>query len=168
MKNIFSFNKQTRPKSEIPIPEPPPPPRANTAVHTTGLQPKYTVPPVPHPRPYDHIAILATASAILLRPRIAGVEHPQSHVHVAYGKDVKVEEHQGDGEGPGADWSAAVVVYGIVGILELFTSASNSTLACVWMIGKPASILFARDHFQDGRRLWYVLPCLRLDWPSHA
>ncbi|KAI0032266.1 SacI homology domain-containing protein [Vararia minispora EC-137] len=131
MKNIFTFARQSKPNPEpqsIITTLSPPPHTAGTVVHTTHLHPKYTVPPVPHPRPYDHIAVLATQAALLIRPRLDGGQQTQGHVRIAYGKNGKVEEVQSDGEGTGIDWSTAAVVYGIVGILELFTRAASYLL----------------------------------------
>lgn len=98
-----------------------------TAPHTTGLQPKYLVPAVPHPCPHDHIAILVTKDGLLLRPHIPGqgptLPDPVSHVRIAWGKTVIVETVSGDGKLEGVEWSESVVVYGIVGVLELFSGA---------------------------------------------
>lgn len=49
--------------------------------------------------------------------------HPESHVKVHWGKVVTIEELEGDGEGSKEDWSASVIVYGIIGILELYNGA---------------------------------------------
>ena len=89
--------------------------------HTTGLQPKFIVPPLPHPCPLEHIAILATPNGLLLRPHLKdGTTRPESHVRIAWGKDAKVEEVATTGDDEG-DWADSVVVYGIIGILNLFT-----------------------------------------------
>jgi len=93
-----------------------------TTPHTTCLQPRYIVPPVPHPCPYDHIALLVTAEGLLLRPHIEGPIRPESHVRIGWGKAAKVEGLEGDGDGDGINWNECVIVYGIIGILELFTS----------------------------------------------
>ena len=123
MKGIFNFNRLSKPP---PATSPPVPasvaPVTNTLVHTTHLRPKYTVPAVPHPRPHDHIAILATPDAILLRPHCHGSDQPHPYVHVSYGKHYKVEEREDNGEGHGVEWASAAVVYGIVGVIDLYTS----------------------------------------------
>lgn len=89
-------------------------------MHTTGLQPRDIVPPVPHPRPHDHLAILPTHDGLLLRPQLLGGMQPESHVKIHWGKTVSVEEVEGNGESSENDWSASVIVYGVVGILELY------------------------------------------------
>ncbi|KAI0062325.1 hypothetical protein BV25DRAFT_670160 [Artomyces pyxidatus] len=117
MKRLFS-KKKSAPPSPIVAPPPPPP---MPVVHTTGLQPKYLVPPVPHPRPHDHIALVPTADGLLLRPHSADGSHSGSHVRIAWGKTPKVEELDGDADS--ANWSEGAIVYGIVGVLELYTAS---------------------------------------------
>ncbi|KAI0054006.1 hypothetical protein FA95DRAFT_1551790 [Auriscalpium vulgare] len=123
MRRLFSKKKSPSPPppkpSNIVVTHPPPPPIA----HSPGLQPKYTIPPVPHPRPHTHLTLLPTHAGLLIRPHTANGTPPDSHVRVTWGKTVKVEEVEGNGEGPDADWTGAAVVYGIVGILELFTAS---------------------------------------------
>jgi phosphatidylinositol 4-phosphatase len=90
--------------------------------HTPALQPKLVVPPDPHPRPYDHIAVLPTQEGLLLRshtPRQG--ELTRRYVRISWGKIPEIEKFQGAVHNTGAGWAAAVIVYGIVGILELFT-----------------------------------------------
>ncbi|KAF9265526.1 hypothetical protein L218DRAFT_957123 [Marasmius fiardii PR-910] len=98
-----------------------------TAPHTIGLQPKYIVPPIPHPHPYEHLALLATSDGLLIRPYIPNSHNGKagivSHIKIGWGKAVKIEEISGDGESSSADWKDATIVYGIVGILELFTAS---------------------------------------------
>lgn len=114
------FNLPSNSQSQA-APSPPTPPPNSTGLHT-GLQPKYVVPPVPHPCPHDHIALLVTKQGLLLRPHIPGLKHPaSSHVRIPWGKTVTVEDMAGDGEAEGADWNDSVIVYGIVGALELYS-----------------------------------------------
>ena len=94
--------------------------------HSTGLQPKFLVPPLPHPCPHEHIAVLATPKGLLLRPHLGNGARPESHVRVSWGKEAKVEEIPNAGDEDGADWSECVVVYGIIGILNLFTGTLSS------------------------------------------
>ncbi|EGN95512.1 hypothetical protein SERLA73DRAFT_113095 [Serpula lacrymans var. lacrymans S7.3] len=91
--------------------------------HTTGLQPSFVVPPVPHPHPHEYIALLVSNDGLLMRPHAPGLKHPGAHVRIAWGKQVKVEEVSGDGEDPSRDWSESTIIYGIVGILELFSAS---------------------------------------------
>jgi phosphatidylinositol 4-phosphatase len=96
-----------------------------------ALQPKFTVPPVPHPCPYDHIAVLVTVQGLLLRPHVPGIEQSGDYVQVAWAggredaKGVVVRAAGVDGEERVADWTESAIVYGIVGILELFSSMSS-------------------------------------------
>ena len=96
-----------------------------TAHHTTGLQPKFVVPAVPQPYPHTYLAILVTKEGLLIRPHVLGSGIDQTEwlqcIRVSWGKSVKVEEierHQLSGK---LDWNEGVIVYGIVGILELFS-----------------------------------------------
>ncbi|KAF9469322.1 SacI homology domain-containing protein [Collybia nuda] len=95
-----------------------------THAHRTGLQPKYLVPPVPHPCPHDHLALLVTKDGLLIRQHIPGqnetTQPPTSHIRIAWGKSVKIEEISGT---DGVDWKEGVIVYGIVGVLELFSGS---------------------------------------------
>ncbi|CAK5264927.1 unnamed protein product [Mycena citricolor] len=129
MKRLFSRPPKSPPAAQASssLPASSTPTSINSP-HITGLQPKYVVPPVPHPCPYDHIALLVTSGALLLRQHIPGLSAsepgPTSHLRLAWNKTVKVEEIQGDGvESEDADWSQSVVVYGIIGVLELFSAS---------------------------------------------
>ncbi|KAF5389930.1 hypothetical protein D9757_003649 [Collybiopsis confluens] len=88
--------------------------------HATGLQPKDIVPAVPHPYPYQYIALLVTKEGLLLKPQLSD-NFAASHVRILWGKGSKVEELSEDGSEH--DWAQAVVVHGIVGILELFSAS---------------------------------------------
>ncbi|KAH7926636.1 hypothetical protein BV22DRAFT_1062448 [Leucogyrophana mollusca] len=100
------------------------PPPISIGTHaTTGLQPSFVVPPVPHPRPHEHIAILATDDGLLMRPHAVGLRHSESHVRIRWGKTVKVEDLPGDGNAPDRNWTESVIVYGLVGVLELFNAS---------------------------------------------
>jgi hypothetical protein len=102
-------------------------PAAQKSGQSPGSQPRDSVPPVvTHPCPHEHIAILVTADGLLLRPHGQGVEHTGSYAMVRWagegtdGKVVRVAEGEVP-EGETLDWDHSVVVYGIVGILELFS-----------------------------------------------
>ncbi|KAF8660603.1 hypothetical protein AX16_001582 [Volvariella volvacea WC 439] len=99
------------------------------------LPPRLTVPPVPHPCPHDHLELLAHQDGLLMRPHIVPVESglddststvdPSSYVRIAWGKNGKVEEVEGKlgSDGQEIEWDSSVVVYGIVGMVELFSGS---------------------------------------------
>jgi len=99
-----------------------------TAPHTTGLQPKSVVRAVPHPYPHTHLAVLVSKEGLLIRPHILGSAVDQTEwlpcIRVSWGKPVKVEEIERHHLSEKLDWNESVVVYGIVGILELFSCSS--------------------------------------------
>ncbi|TFY55822.1 hypothetical protein EVG20_g9178 [Dentipellis fragilis] len=145
MRRLFSKKKS-----------PPPPPQpvvnvpsASVPVHSPALQPKFIIPPVPHPRPHDHIAILSTKDALLLRPHISDGTPPESHVRISWGKNAKLEDMDGPGGGEEAEaiWSEGVVVYGIVGILELYTASYLLVITSISEVG----------HFFDQSRKIYTV-----------
>ncbi|KAI0672944.1 SacI homology domain-containing protein [Trametes maxima] len=124
MKRLFSKTF----KGTAPVSKPAPaagaiPATTNPPVHHTGLQPKDTLPPVPHPCPYEYISVLATADGLLLRPRHPGQSQDvsESEVKVQWGKGGKVETTSADTAQ--ANWDDSVVVYGIIGFLELYSAS---------------------------------------------
>lgn len=52
-----------------------------------------------------------------------GLVHVESHVQIHWGIAGKIEEVQGDGEDldGNTDWSKSIIVYGIIGTLDLFS-----------------------------------------------
>ncbi|KAJ3576644.1 hypothetical protein NP233_g298 [Leucocoprinus birnbaumii] len=95
---------------------------ASTLVHTPGLQAKYVVPPLPHPCPHAYLEILAGNDGLLLRPNIPELETtetPGSFIRIPWRKAVTIEEVESTGKD--LDWSESSVIYGIVGILELYS-----------------------------------------------
>ncbi|KIM48704.1 hypothetical protein M413DRAFT_21047 [Hebeloma cylindrosporum] len=88
---------------------------------TLGLGPKDIVPAVPHPRPYTHLALLATKDGLLIRPHGPG-ETLSGYVKLSWGKNIMIEEMESHPNHQ-LDWNESVLVYGIVGILELFSSS---------------------------------------------
>ncbi|KAI0929197.1 hypothetical protein AcW1_006209 [Taiwanofungus camphoratus] len=117
MKRFLSKSLKSPPKN-VPVA-----PVASPAVHTTCLQPKYVLPPLPHPCPHEHIAIVATPSGLLLRPHLLDETDPESYVRIEWGKAGKVEELPSDQGVNNANWAESVVAYGIVGILNLFSAS---------------------------------------------
>lgn len=110
MKRLFSKRKSLQPTIQVepPILQPPPLP-------SVSLQPKYVVPPSPHPSPYASIKVLVTPEGLLLCPDIQGAGG-LSHVKISWGKDPVVEEIESDA----VDCITSTTVYGIIGILRLF------------------------------------------------
>jgi phosphatidylinositol 4-phosphatase len=116
-----SFRFPSTPQCDSP-PSPPTHLSNPTAPHTTGLQPKFLVPAVPQPYPHTHLAILVSKDGLLIHPH-AGIEQTEwlPCIRVSWGKSVKVEEIESHQLPEKLDWNEAVIVYGIVGILELFS-----------------------------------------------
>ncbi|KAG6376216.1 hypothetical protein JVT61DRAFT_2191 [Boletus reticuloceps] len=85
-----------------------------------GLKPSFVLPPIPHPHPYEHIAIIATDEGLVMRPYLTGLSHSLSYIRIPWGKHPNVQELQHDGNDSSIDWKSSVVIYGIVGIMELF------------------------------------------------
>ncbi|KAG6852944.1 hypothetical protein C0991_007954 [Blastosporella zonata] len=100
-----------------------------THIIAPGLQPKYLVPPIPHPCPYDHLALLVTKDGLLVRQHIPGpgrdhtTQQPNSYVRVAWGNPVRIEEVMGGNDAEDMNWGDSVIVYGIIGVLELFSGS---------------------------------------------
>ncbi|KAH9981344.1 SacI homology domain-containing protein [Lactifluus volemus] len=91
---------------------------------TPTLPPKFVVPPIPHPRPHEHIAVLPTQEGLFLRPHTPFQGESDSHyVRITWGKVPEIVEFQGAVQNTDTNWAAAVIVYGIVGILELFAGS---------------------------------------------
>lgn len=126
MKRFFKLTGTPVPRPSSPKPKPQPPPTGpahpGPLSNTIGLEPKYTVPPVPHPNPYHHLDILVSRNGLLLRPHIPGYGRSESYVRIYWGLAGKVELVEDtvakDSE---LDWSKAAVVYGVLGTLDLFT-----------------------------------------------
>lgn len=104
-------------------------PHNGLVAHTPELPPKFVVPPVPHPRPHDHIAVLPTQDGLLLRPHIADQGESDHYVRITWGKIPEIEELQGAMQNArqNANVNWVIIVYGIVGILELFTGSLSSS-----------------------------------------
>ena len=98
------------------------PPAPTRSPASPSLQPKFTVPPVPHPAPHTHLAVLATSDGLLIKPHI--VDSPPtesvSYLRIAWGSTVHVEEIA-NSDDQNIPWSDSVVVYGLVGALPLFS-----------------------------------------------
>lgn len=78
---------------------------------------------MPHLHPYERIAVTISDDGLLMRPRDPDPHDSPSCVRVSWNKTPKVEQLPGDREIPTADWSSSIVVYGIIGILDLFNAS---------------------------------------------
>ncbi|KAK0239924.1 SacI homology domain-containing protein [Armillaria nabsnona] len=133
MKRFFSRSPNRTDTASAPVPAAVP-----TSLPHPHLQPKYVVPPVPHPAPYEHIALLATKEGLLMRPYESGAGVSSIHgAKIAWGRGGKIEEIAVVGE-----WEGYIVVYGIVGILELFSSSYLLVITAKTDIGS----LFEESH----------------------
>jgi len=126
MKRFLNLAGIPGPKQAPPKSKPPPPPivpvHPGPLPNATGLDPKYTVPLVPHPNPHRHLDILVSNRGLLLRPHIPGSNHTESYVRISWGLAGKVElVEDTSAKDPELDWSKAAVVYGVLGSLDLFT-----------------------------------------------
>ena len=117
MKRFFSKSPKKQPPMSAVSP------RNDLVVHAPELPPKFVVPPVPHPRPHDHIALLPTQDGLLLRPHIAGQCESDHYVRITWGKIPEIEESPGAVQNSNVNWAVTIIVYGIVGIIELFTGS---------------------------------------------
>ncbi|PFH51748.1 hypothetical protein AMATHDRAFT_74778 [Amanita thiersii Skay4041] len=107
--------------------------------HATGLQPKYVLPAVPQPYPHDYLVVVCTKEGLLIKPQIddesiAGMA-TVSIVRLRWGKGTVVVEEvvmpRGD-----VDWKKnGVVIYGIVGVLELFSCSYLLVIASRTSVG---------------------------------
>jgi phosphatidylinositol 4-phosphatase len=125
MKQFFKLAGAPGPKQTTSKPTPPTPVKPahlGPLPNRTGLDPKYTVPPVPHPIPYQHLDISVSSQGLLLKPHIPGFSRTESYVRISWGLAGKVElVENAASRDPELDWSKGVVVYGILGSLDLFT-----------------------------------------------
>jgi len=117
MKRLFFKSSKNQPST------PAVPAHNHVVVDTPSLNPKPVVPPGSHPRPHDHIAVLPTQDGLLLRPHVVPRGESDHYVRIIWGKVPEIQELQGAFPTAGVNWTLAVIVYGIVGILELFTGS---------------------------------------------
>lgn len=123
MRRFFSKSSKNQPSTSAVSPH------NDLVAHTPELPPKFDVPPVPHPRPHDHIAVLPTQDGLLLSPHIAGQGESDHYVRITWGKVPEIEELQGTTQNTRqiSNVNRVIIVYGIVGILELFTGSVLSS-----------------------------------------
>lgn len=136
MKRFFKFTGTPGPRQTTTKPTPSPPAHLGPLSSRTGLDPKYTVPPVPHPIPYQHLDILVSGVGLLLRPHIPGSNRAESYVRISWGLAGKAELiEDAASRVPELDWSKAAVVYGILGSLDLFTG-----MWCLSVVGHATGL----------------------------
>ncbi|KAG1756423.1 phosphoinositide polyphosphatase [Suillus paluster] len=156
MKHLFSKPSKNANPAKLKSPAPEPPIVSRTAAlpaTTIGLQPSYVVPPVPHPNPHEHIALLASEDGLLMRPHGAGLPHPASHVRISWGKTVDIAELPSDG----VDWEESAVVYGIVGLMSLF----NASYLLVITSRSDVGQLFDASHLIYGVKSVVYIPLVK-------
>lgn len=128
----------------------------NVVVRTPAPQPKSTAPASAdsHPRPHDHIAVLPTQDGLLLRPHIARQGKSDEYVRIAWGKGPEIKQFQGPIPTAGVNWTLAVVVYGIIGILDLFAGSLSTLPSEVFLnyVESLRRILSLRYHVKAGGR----------------
>ncbi|KAG2349544.1 hypothetical protein BDR05DRAFT_1020563 [Suillus weaverae] len=162
MKRLFSKSSKTHatPSSAAKSSAPEPPTAGRTAAlppATTGLQPNYVVPPVPHPNPHEHIALLASEDGLLMRPHRAGLPYPASYVRVSWGKTANIAELPSNGGSPSVDWKEGVVIYGIVGLMTLFNASYLLVITSRTDIGQ----LFDASHLIYGVKNVVSIPLVK-------
>ena len=123
MKRFFSKSSRNRQPST-----PAAPAQNNVVVRTSAPQPKSAAPASSHPRPHDHIAVLPTQDGLLLRPQIARQGESDDSVRISWGKVPEVKQFQGPIPTVGVNWTLAVIVYGVIGILDLFAGSLYTLL----------------------------------------
>ncbi|KAG1770369.1 SacI homology domain-containing protein [Suillus placidus] len=162
MKRLFSKSSKTHatPSSAAKSSVPEPPMAGRTAAlpaATTGLQPNYVVPPVPHPNPHEHIALLASDDGLLMRPHRAGLPYPASYVRVSWGKTANIAELPSNGGSPSVDWKEGVVIYGIVGLMTLFNASYLLVITSRTDVGQ----LFDASHLIYGVKSVVSIPLVK-------
>ncbi|KAI6166942.1 SacI homology domain-containing protein [Pisolithus thermaeus] len=95
-----------------------------------------------HLHPYERIAVTISDDGLLMRPHDPDPHDSPSCVRVSWNRTPKVEQLPSDTEIPTADWSASVVVYGIIGILDLF----NASYLLVITARRPVGSLLEEAH----------------------
>jgi phosphatidylinositol 4-phosphatase len=120
MKRLFSISKSKGKPSKQLTTNNKQPSLLDATTHNAkpSLPTKYLATAIPHPHPFDRILILASADGLLLRPDIPYFE---TLVRVSWGKDGKVEAIDSKTVTGIPEWSEAAPVFGIVGLIRLFT-----------------------------------------------
>src|SRR5258708_1227897 len=122
MKRWFSFQRGKKPDPIVP------PPRTSVANHSpvptvkaTTIVKKWAKSTQAKLLPNEiwyELTILATESGLLIQPVLS---EAAMHLRISWGKDGEVAQVKTTKE-DGYDWSTGITVYGLVGILSLFSS----------------------------------------------
>ncbi|KAI6109734.1 SacI homology domain-containing protein [Pisolithus sp. B1] len=110
-----------------------------------------------HLHPYERIAVTISDDGLLMRPHDPDPHDSPSCVRVSWNRTPEVEQLPSDTEIPTADWSASVVVYGIIGILDLF----NASYLLVITARRPVGSLLEEAHTIHGVKDVSAVPLVR-------
>jgi len=150
MKRLFSKSSKNRQPSTPAVLV-----QNNVVARTPAPQPKSVAPAsASHPRPHDHIAVLPTQDGLLLRPHIARQGESDDYVRIAWGKVPEIKQFQGPIPTAGVNQTLAVIVYGIIGIIDLFAGSLSTLPSEVFLdyVEFLRRILSPRYHVQAGGR----------------
>ena len=101
-----------------------------------------------HLYPHEYIAVVASEDGLIMRPYTTGPQQHGSHVRVSWGKERKVEALLGEST---ADWTSSVLIYGIIGVLDLFNGIIG-ILQIILLAEKIGSFISSSHHFSSERR----------------
>ncbi|KAI6022736.1 SacI homology domain-containing protein [Pisolithus marmoratus] len=107
-----------------------------------------------HLHPYERIVVTISDDGLLMRPRDSDPHDSPSCVRVSWGRIPKVEQLSNDGE---RDWSSSVVIYGIIGILDLF----NASYLLVITARRPVGSLLEETHIIHGVKDVSAIPLVK-------
>ncbi len=121
MKKLFRKSMQVVTPASRPLDVPLPHAITSDALRV-DIKPQFKVPLIPHPAPHHRLMVVASKQGLLLRPYTSGSTAPIKHVRVPWGRDADVQELDSHAEdSKELDWSSAAIVYGILGVVKLFT-----------------------------------------------
>ncbi len=112
-----------------------------SVLNPSALPPKYTVPAVPHPAPHAYLVLLVGEQGILIRPHLRE-QKPVSYILIPWDKTVKPQEVSGDGDDIGVDWDESVIIYGIIGAVELFSGKPLTRFPSCLVLISPQRLTF--------------------------
>lgn len=113
--------------------------------------------PMSHLHPYERITVTISDDGLLVRPHDPDPHDSPSCTRVSWNKTPKVEQLPNGGENLAADWSASVVIYGIIGILDLF----NASYLLVITARRPVGSLLEETHIIYGVKDVSAIPLVK-------